>query len=81
MVTFATNFTVSLKIDGIPGKTRLIAAHGSGIVDPHSSTIKPGEIIDGRAVLEVPTLAFADRQSIDSTAGGGAFLIELEMEK
>lgn len=78
MITFATNFKVSIKPEGIPGPIKLAAVFGSGITDPHAA-LKPGDPLDDKTVLEVPTLAFADLQSVDPAAGGGAFLIELDV--
>ncbi len=77
MVTFATQFSVSLKVEGL-SNVKLVASVGSGVTASGESAIKPGDTVDGRSVLEVPTLAFTDLQSVDPAAGGGAFLIELK---
>jgi hypothetical protein len=78
MITFATKFNVSMTAEGFPRTVRLVSTVGSGVAD-QNAMLKPGNQLDGRTVLEVPTLAFADLQTVDPTAGGGAFLIELQL--
>ncbi len=79
MVSFGTNFAARLIFEGLPGEARVVAVYGSGVSDPANDTLPRGTVINGQTVLSVPTLAFADRRNVDPNAGGGAFVIEVQL--
>lgn len=78
MFAYATHFQAALKLIGFPGSSRVAAVHGSGVEDAKGG-IKIGKPVGTRPVLVAPTLKFADRQMLDPNAGGGAFLIEIDL--
>ncbi len=79
MVSFGTGFDAQLVFEGLSGTARVVAVYGSGVSDPEKETLPAGTVVNGQTVLNVPTLAFADRRSVDENAGGGAFIIEVQL--